>query len=270
VRREGEGEGEGEGEAEAAHLEGPLEREARVAVGERGDLLLLEQRHLRGLEAEVVVGFEQPLDARRRVVGDHDREWQPTPPAALGLGVPLHREDVIDVDLQHGGACGDLGGQSELDAAEAEPLAQPARRHGEGHVRRLGQAALLVPRKLVRARRQVEAVVRHRRAPALQRVLTSHRLAQQVARRLDVRRQTTRVVCLQLSELRQHLPLLLVLLTRWRPALEEVRLAELYQRGCQLCVSCRGVRRQACKHVDVTWIHSFAGIHAGRPADRPR
>ena len=204
----------------------------------------------------MVVGVEQPLDALRRVVGDHDREWQPTPPAALGLGVPLHREDVGDVDLQHGGACRDLGGQSELDAAEAEPLAQPARRHGERHVRRLGQAALLVPLKLVRARRQVEAVVRHRRAPALQRVLASHRLAQQVARRLDVRRQTARIVCLQLGELRQHLPLLLVLLTRWRPALKEVRLAELYQRFCQLC---RGVRRQACQHVHQTVLERTLG-----------
>ena len=60
----------------AAHLEGALEREAGVAVGERGDLLLLEQRHLRREHAEVAVRLEQLLRQRVGVLGQHDRERQ--------------------------------------------------------------------------------------------------------------------------------------------------------------------------------------------------
>ena len=211
------------------HAVRPVGREGGLRVRERRHLVLPQQRHLRRREAVVAVLPQQGADLLVRVVRGHDQQRQPHVAPEPRGEQRLQRGDVRGVHLQHARARRDLRRQRELDAAVAEPLAQPARRHRKGQVHGRLEPERLVPLELGIARRELHARVgrRHRRHPALKRVGAGAGLGEQAARILDVALDPARVGLVHRLNLRKKPVLLLVRRARRLPLGEEVALPKL-------------------------------------------
>ena len=112
----------------------------------------------------------------------------------------LQSLEVGGVELEVGAPREHLGGEGELDPAEAEPLAQPTRHEDERRAahRRHARRLVLAERRAA----ELERVARRdRRHVALERVLPVARVAQQPARALDVREQPARDAAVELLQL---------------------------------------------------------------------
>ena len=143
----------------------------------------------------------------------------------------LQRADVRRVQLQQRSAGRNFARQRELDAAEAEPLAQPARGKHKAETGRLAEPDLLEPPKLAvdRVELRLQLRGRHRRPPASERVDGRCRLGEQPARVCDVCTQAAGVALVKPVALLKKPGLVRLGLAGGWPGDKEMSLAALEQ-----------------------------------------
>mmetsp|Transcript_13080 Transcript_13080/g.41265 ORF Transcript_13080/g.41265 Transcript_13080/m.41265 type:complete len:253 (+) Transcript_13080:192-950(+) len=214
---------------------GRLHGELRRAVGQRRDLLLLDDQHLLRRQAEVVPLLQQRLRALQGVAAHHNDQRQPAA-RAPHRGEALESTDVGGVEPKHAAPGGDVGGQSELHTCKSEALAEPSRRDDEATMRQLLQPGRLVSAVVLRTHLQPETGRGHGGGPAVEGVLPLGRALQQLPGVAQVLAQPTGVVRVEGPHLPEESVLLRVRLSNGRPRPEQRGLPGVHQHRGQLAL----------------------------------
>ena len=186
-----------------------VERNVGIVIEQRGNVLLLDDIHMRLVEAEVVVLLEERDSLVMRVVRDHDAEWNKEG-SLLGAAeffadALFTRLDVLAVVLEVAVVLQEkCNGQLELDAREAKSLAETACNKNDTDIFELVHANGLVVVEVLFTRLEVHSV-RNLWRQLAEGIDTFGRVLQELSRTLNVALDTVRRRLVKLDNLLSQL-----------------------------------------------------------------